>query len=125
MRALTPSIEAEIATEEAEAAKRLAETRRQADRLSDAHQRAFKVARAGQGDELQTIVERYQVDVSLPEHPTKELFIRRVEGETGDRSKLPKRYDSLLHVAAQKCGVETIKLLLARGSLVFCHLHRF
>lgn len=108
--------EAEIAAEEKAKAAKAAEVSQNAKKLADAQTRAFKAGREGRGNDMRTLIETYDLDVMYPETAPRGQFVRpRGAPASKDAGKLPKRYDTMLHAAAGKCGLDTIIFLLARG----------
>jgi hypothetical protein len=82
----------------------------QAEKMADAYIRAYKAGQFGQGANMIDIIQKYELDVNKPKIPLKDTNKRKTQQGP------PKRFESIMHVAAIACGVETVKWLEAQGA---------
>ncbi|KAJ7577400.1 hypothetical protein C8J56DRAFT_366833 [Mycena floridula] len=108
--------EAEIAAEVKAAKAAELEAKKNAQRLTDALRTAFTAARAGKGQEMQAIFTRHDLPVMFPERVAKGTIIYQQSNPLLKGTKLPDRYDTILHAAASRCDVASVVFLLKRGA---------
>lgn len=103
------ALEREQAEEEAEKKRKVLEDAKDQARLASAQDRAFQLAKEGKGDEMRSLIEKYDLDVTKP---------RKLNGTTGKGAKVAKatNFETMLHAAAASCDITVIDWLIGRGA---------
>jgi hypothetical protein len=104
------SLEEEIKRDEEEMERAEREMQAHEDSIADAYVQAFKAGREGDGGSMRSIIQEHDLDVNKPERQAK--LKNAAKRSTGT----PSTFESMLHVAAASCDVETVSFLKGRGA---------